>query len=414
MTKIVETFDDRATKVLQSVSAFGGKAPNKKLVVAPAQMSYSDIQAAILTDMKSAVNQLNALRAGSPLERGIDLSFAEYSRDKWGFGFDEKTNIPHSLYQALGVSFSHSTVEQLFTMPEFEEGFRWLVPEIFREAIRTGLRRNPIYGDLIASEETISQMQLIMPSINMSNATPKKIGEAESTPMGQVSFEQKTVRVDKIGMGIKMTDEVIRFSTLSLLSIFLQDLGVKLGIALTTEAIDTLINGDQAGGTDACAVIGTQTINAFAYRDLLRAWIRMGRIGRLPAGMLSNEDPALDILELPEFKALAGTGTLKQIEVRTPVPQSQAFWIHGAMASLDQVMLIDPTSALIKLNAQPLKVESERIAERQINGTYVTLMTGYATLFRDARLIIDRSMTFASQGFPSFFDVGTYETEAFQ
>ena len=56
------------------------------------------------------------------------------------------------------------------------------------EAVRLGLRKNPIYPDLIAAEENVSQPKVTMPSINMSDAMPKKIGEAETIPVGTTSF----------------------------------------------------------------------------------------------------------------------------------------------------------------------------------------------------------------------------------
>ena len=39
----------------------------------------------ILSDMPSAVKQLDALRAGSKDRRAVDISFADFVKDKWGF-----------------------------------------------------------------------------------------------------------------------------------------------------------------------------------------------------------------------------------------------------------------------------------------------------------------------------------------
>lgn len=410
----MEGFDKNATAIKKTVTELKGM-PKKDFVPAANSglLTAAQVKENILVDMKEGVRQLQAMRAGTDGSAAVDIPWSGFISEKWGFSADDR-GLPTSFYEALGINPSEHKIEQLFSMPEFNEGYRWLVPEIVRDAIRTGMRRNPIYPNLIAAEETISQPRLTMPSVNMSEALAKRIGEAETIPMGNVSFTEKEVKVSKIGIGLKITDEVLKFSSINLISIFLQDVGVKLNMALDTEAIDTLVNGDQAGGTDAVSVIGVTTTGTFAYRDLLRAWIRMGRIGRLPAAMLANENPAIDILEIAEFKALAGIATLKKIEVRTPVPESQALWIHGAMASDNQVMLIDPTSALIKLNASPLQVETDRIVERQISGTYVSLMTGFATLFRDARLVVDKSLAFSSNGFPTYMNVGQYETIRFK
>ncbi len=401
-------FDKRAAEVKAGLIAFEGKAPE---VDVEGKISRSRIAEYTLVDMKEAVKQVNQLRSGSPInnQRALDVSFCAFIKQKWGYA------DMASLYDTLGINPGGTTIEQLMTMPETPEGYRWLVPEVIREAIRLGLRRNPIYPSLIAAEESVTQPTVIMPSVNLSDAMPTKINEAETIPVGTVDFGQKTVKLNKYGVGIKVTDEVLQYVSLNLISVFFQDAGVKMNLALDTKAILTLINGDQPDGSDSCAVIGVNnTGDGFKYRDMLRAWIRLSRIGRLPSGILSNESPALDILELPEFKGFPGDTTKQRLIVKTPIPASQDYWIHGAMPATNQIMLVDGSSALIKLNAQALRVESDRIVERQINGTYATMTTGFATLFRDARLLIDKSVAFSDAGFPSWMDAGAFENQNFK
>jgi len=413
----MENFDLRATAVKKTVELNKGVAPGKKdVAVEGEKLSRPAVRQSLLVDMKEAVRQLEALRAGSPTDNllPVDLTFGEFVKEKWGFSHNDQGCANSSFFDALGIDPSRHSVESLFTMPEFNEGYRWLVPEVIREAIRTGLRRNPIYPNLIAAEENITQLQVTMPTINMSDAMPKKIGEAESIPMGNVSFGQKQVNISKVAIGMTMTDEVMKFASLNVMSIFLQDMGVKLNQALDTEAIDTLINGDQAGGGDAVAVVGVTAAGTLTYRDILRVWIRMSRLGRLPAGFLANENAAMDYLELAEFKALAGIATLQKLEISTALPTSQKIWVHGAMVSDNQALFIDKSAALIKLNAAPLTLETERIANRQISGTYASLMTGFATMFRDARVVLDKSLPYAANQFPAYMNPSAFETVRFK
>lgn len=395
-------FNERAAEVKTKLELHKGSIETLK------EPEIDKLRENILTDMPAAVKELEFLRKGSKNTQAKEVTFAQYAQDKWGFAPNDKGQT-ESLFDCLSINPSQNSIASLWTMPEFEEGYRWLVPEIFREAIRTGLRKAPIYPNLIAMEETISQPSVTMPWVNMSDAMPKKMNEAESFIMGSVSFNQKKIDIAKIGIGLSLTDEVVQFSPINILSVFLQDVGVKMGLALDTEAINTLINGDQADGSDSIAVIGTENGTTFTYKDILRAWIRMGRIGRLPGGMLSNEDPAIDILQLAEFKGFAGETKTQNIVIRTPVPASQNYWIHGAMTDNDQLMFIDPTAALIKLNVEGLMVESERIANKQINNTYASTRTGFATMFRDARLILDRSVAYSGAQFPAWFNVAGQE-----
>jgi hypothetical protein len=411
MSKDTLTFDNRAAAVKRTLAQYQGMPV---AAVAEGFISAEQIRANILTDMRSFVKQMEMLRAGSKDRKSVDVSLAQFAKRKYGFSFDEATGSPESFYEAIGVDPSMHTLESLYSMPDFDEGYRWLIPEVIREAVRLGLRKSPIYPNLIAAEENVSQPKVQMPSINMSDAMPKKIGEAESIPVGVTSFNSKDVKLSKFATGVEVTDEVQQYVSLNLLSLYLQDAGVKLGIALDSTAIDVLINGDQADASGAAAVIGAITANTITYRDLLRAWIRLGGLGKTPSCMLSHEEAALDILDLSEFKGFAGQTKSAIINLQTPVPQSQSYYIHGAFPTGKKVMLVDKTSALIKLNAGGLRVESDRIVQKQISGTYVTLTTGFANLFRDARLLINYGIAYAGNEFPSWMDMRSIEAETFK
>lgn len=405
MPKNLSEFDKRALAVKNTVIANSGNAPTNEPEEGSGLLSAAAIRENVLTDFKAVVMRADSLRGGTKERRTIDYSLADIAKDTYGFGSTD------ALYMALGINPASHTLDSLSSMSDFNEGYRWLQPEVIREAIRLGLRRNPIYPSLIASEEAVDQKKVTLPSINMSDATPEIVNEGETIPVGTVSFGEKDVKLNKMGIGLQLSDEVQKYVSLNILSLFLQDAGVKLGLGLDAMAIDVLLNGDNGSDDYAAPVIGVDTGTTIAYKDMLRAWLRMGRLGRTPSGMVSGEEAALDILLLDEFKGWSPNTnqTHKTLNVRTPIPQTQDYLLHGAMPTGQKLLLIDNTSAMIKLNATALQVESERIAQRQMNGSYATITTGYARLFRDACLLIDGSQTFAAAPFPSFMDVSAAE-----
>lgn len=362
----------------------------------------ASIKASLMDDIGPSLRELAAYRTADEDTEAVNVSLAQYVNQKWGFACDETTQDPHNFYTALGINPNKHTVEKLFNMSDQPDGFRWIIPEIFREAVRLGLRDAPMYPNWIASDETVTQPLVTVPKIDKANATAKVIGEATDPEMGLLTFGQRKVELHKIGVGINVTDEVIQYSNLAILSLHLQDIGVNMGLSMDTLAIDILINGDQTDGSMAAPTIGVQTMGQFAYRDFLHPWFRMGRLGRMPNQILSGENAAIDIVEIPEFKALAGTSTLQNIQVRTPIPTTQDLRIHGAIPA-GQFMLIDGTSALIKMTSAALKVESERIVMKQINGTMVSTTTGFANLITDARVLVDNTAAFS--GFPATMDI---------
>lgn len=342
--------------------------------------------------MRQAVMSLEAIRSG---QEPIDLSLREYAEQELNTNLEE-------LFQDLGINPAEDTIQNLFTAPD--EDVRWLVPEIFREALLLGYRSAPIWPNITAAEEQTRGLSQIMPWFNMSDAAPRKVGEGETIPLGSISYGSKTFRIFKIGRGIKITDEVRQYSSLKVVSIFLRDFGVKFGHAADTLAIDTLINGEQANGSESAPVIGVTSANTKTYADMLRIWIRLARLGRSANTIIGGEASALSTLDMDEFKKRYSGTPDATLNLKTPVPASANYFIHGNIPTNQEIML-DPASAIIKFNAQPLKVESERIVSNQTEAFYASLTTGFAKLFRDSSIILDKSLAFASAGFPDYLNI---------
>lgn len=353
--------------------------------------------------VKLAENMRSGLNGTAPME----VSFTEVLKDK------HNITMAEFIYD-LGIDTGCDSVSNINSLDSVND-IRWIVPEIYREAIKLGMDRAPLYPNITAGKVSMKQLKMIMPYINTADAAPRRVGEGETIPLGTVAFGQKDVDVFKVGRGIKITDELKNYASIDVISIFMQDFGIKMGMALDNLALTSIINGDLASGAESAPVIGITVPGTKTYRDLLRIWIRMSRLGRIPNVIIGGEDAAMDTLDLAEFKtnasggtAPAGVPTSSLLTMKTPVPNSSSYYIHGNVPA-NQEIILDPSKALLKLEAQPLKVESERIVSNQSDAFYVTQTTGFAKLFRDGSLIIDKTVDFAVAGFPAFMDVDAYE-----
>lgn len=329
-----------------------------------------------------------------------DVSFADVVKDKFTCTLD-------TFYADLGIDPAVDSVNNITTMLSEDE--RWLVPEIFRTALQLGYRQAPIYPNIIKAEEQVKGLTQILPHINMSEATPKLIGEAETIPLGTLSFGKKNFSAFKIGRGIKISYEVIQYSSLNVVSLFLQDFGVKMGHALDVLAIDCLINGEQLDGSESAPVIGVETVLAGAntgttYMDLLRVWIRLSRMGRTPSVMIGGENMALRTLMFEEFRKYVVGSPREKLTIKTPIPANTNYFVHGNVPANSEIIL-DPNSSLIKMNVQPLMVESEKIVSNQTEAFYVSMTLGFAKLFRESAILLDQSKAFSSFGFPTYMNV---------
>lgn len=364
------------------------------------RISNFKASSAELGQVEADVKYLEQVRKGLS-DRGSaeDASLSDLIMGKYNLSMDD-------FLTKVGVETNRDTINNLLTVPD--QGIKWLVPEIIREAITLGIRQAPLYPSLIASEQSVSALTIVMPQVNMSDAAPAKVNEGETIPLGTVSFGQKTITLFKIGKGLKLTDELRNYVSMDVLGIFLRDFGIKLGYAQDVLAIDCLINGDKNDGSESAPVVGVTTAGTIEYKDLLRVWVRAGRMGRNFTTLVSDEEAAVNTLNLPQFSnwsVLPNYRThqpIHRMNLRTPIPQSSDFLIHGNVPDGD-ILMVDKSSAMIKLSSQALMVESERIVSNQTEAVYASLTTGFAKVYRDAAILLDSSSVFS--GFPSYMDI---------
>lgn len=350
-------------------------------------------------ELPTAVKTLDAFRAGSDKSNPVDISLDEYIEGRYGLSMDDYT-------QKLGVDTKRDTMQYILTLPD--QNIHWLVPEIIRSAIYLGIKEAPFYPNIISSDQAINSLTTIMPFVNPSDAAPAKVNEAETIPLGDVSFGQKSIKLFKVGRGFKITDEVKNYVSLDVMSIFIRDFGVQLGYALDTLAMDVLINGNQKDGSESAPVIGVgDTANGIQYRDLLRMWVRGSRLGRNFQTIIGDEDQAIDVLDLPEFKIRMYGQPQATLNLKTPVPNQADFYIHPGTPE-NELLLVDPRAALIKLTARQLMVESERIVSNQTEAIYATITTGFSKMYRDAAILVDGTKDFATNGFPDYMNIDPY------
>lgn len=279
---------------------------------------------------------------------------------------------------------------------------RWMSPDVYLDAQRLGLVQSTFYPDLIVREEAVSQPVVTVPTIDLSKATLVDSGEAATIEEGSVSYGSKQVTLKKKARGIKISYEAIQFNSLSLVQIFFQDAGQLLGHALNGMAIDTIVNGDVAGGTQAAAVIGVDnTTNGITWKDLVRVAVRGGLIGRTFTQLIGNEVTANNFLNLTEVKNLQQGAPLLNVSIKSPLRMPTDLYVAPTIPT-NQVALQDASMSLVQLTAVPLMVETEKIISKQLEASYASIYTGFAKLQRTASILIDGSVAYSGAQFPSW------------
>lgn len=355
------------------------KYPNSKLAQVKVGQEFS---------MKAFHHEMQSLR-----QSGDDVSLKQYLA-----GVYDEDMSPEAFYAACGIDLKGMTVEKLINTSDLT---RWLFPEIFRDAIRLGLVYSPFYSKLITSEERIESTGVTMPHVVYPGDDPvtmRVTGEGATITEGELEWGEKQVTIKKRARGLKQTYESIMFTPINLATVYFEDLGIRLGADLDADLIDVAFNGDQSDGSAASAVIGSAVADTLAYTDIARAWVRFKRINRVSSAMLTNEADAITILNMTQFlrnqfpgatpqgSGFAPSGTT--LNVNTPLPSDQDVYVHSSVPS-KKICFIDTGRAFVQLTAMPLLIESDKLVNRQIQGQYASIITGFANIFDDARLVLD-------------------------
>jgi hypothetical protein len=342
-------------------------------------------------------------RAG---DDGRDITLKSYLSDTWGA---EMT--PEKFYRELGVDPSRMTVEKMLNTSQLN---RWLFPEVVRDAVLQGLSYTPFHGVLTAGEENIPSTGITMPamdftSVDMSEVKLRDTNEGATITEGQIiTWQEKQVTVKKKARGLMQTYESIMFCPIDLAAIYFEEMGQQLGADLDADLINIAFNGDQADGSQAAPVIGAATAATLTYQDIVRAWIRFARIGRTSSVMLASENDASTILNMAQFQRTVFPGAQTPasmqggpvLNLNTPLPQTQDIYTHPNIPD-GKLILVDKRRFAIQLTAMPLLLESEKVVSRQIQGEFASIITGFANLFKNGRLVLDYTTSLTTNPGPT-------------
>lgn len=282
-------------------------------------------------------------------------------------------------------------------------GTNWLTPEYFFDPVTRGAVQSAFYPDLVMREVMVPQPTVKVPKMELSDAKLMDSGEGVTIEEGSVSYGDKDVTAKKKAKGIKQTYESLKFNTLDLASVFFVDFGKLLGHSLNSECVLTMLNGDQADGSEAPAVIGVEdTDDGIQYTDVLNVWIQLALLGRMSTSIVGNANSGRKYLELPEVKNAQNAGRiLLTTNVKVPLPTAQDLFISIKVPG-QKLVFQDSSIALVQVTAEPLMLEVERIASKQIQGTFATIYTGFVNIQRNARVVLDPTQTIVAAPWPAW------------
>lgn len=295
------------------------------------------------------------------------------------------TNVQDYCAQEFGVDLGRISVERFF---QSDPNAKWLFPDMVREAVVAGMQRKPVYPDLIVRDEKVAGTSYDVPFVNEAETEEELRGVAEGAaiPESEITYGDRTVRLDKKGRGVIASYEVIRRMSVDLLRVHLQRIGERLGRSLDARLAAVLVSGDSSGAT-APVTTNTATADTWSYADLLTGYMLLSQAHYFtPTHLLASPTVAMEILQLDELNDsnlfdFAKTGNLPTpLGVKlTPMPDHPE----------GKLTVLDAGFAAQKVTEQDLLVESDKLIHQQWDRTYLTVVTDFAILYDKARVVLN-------------------------
>ena len=285
----------------------------------------------------------------------------------------------------FGIDMSHITVDRFF---QSDPNAKWLFPDLVREAVVAGMKRKPVYPELIIRDEHVDGTAYDVPYVIESAAEEELRGVAEGAaiPESEITYGDRIVKLDKKGRGVIASYEAVRRMSVDMLRVHLQRIGERLGRNLDARLATVLVNGDSSGSGTAATTIDTATASTWVYNDIIDGVMSLTHGHYFtPTHMLADADLCKTILNFDAFKDstlfdFAKTGNLPTpLGVKlVPMPDQPA----------NKLTVMDAGYAVAKLTEQDLLVESDKLINQQWDRTYLTVVTDFAIIYDMARVVV--------------------------
>lgn len=299
------------------------------------------------------------------------------------------------------------------TISDFQPIYNFLLPEIFMEVMRVGFQAQSLAGTWTGGStmQVRQQGNLFMPYIGEGDAYWRKRGEGEDIKIAtEVNIYMKRFDVHEYAVGATITDELLEQSTLDVLAEHLSEINRNFFLCGDTLALNNLINGEKAylNNTNtpvvqSAPVIGvSNTIAGWQFEDIRRVLSQMDTL-MLPANhAIYRLESETNLATLPEWTGY--NGETRTLEMPNINPRLINLGSSKHLPPADQMLLINTANALTEVTVGGMVVEEARDAKQGRNNIYFRRKINYVKKKRAACMILDRSLDFASNGFPVWAD----------
>lgn len=270
------------------------------------------------------------------------------------------------------------------------DGLAPLFNAAVEDGLRIGFQKQGRWEQLVArtiEQDELSAQWYYLDEGDLEDETELRlIGQGAPIPVGTIKVgDNQFIRMHKRGRGIEWTDEAKR-APISLVQMWLERLGRKLGRDYEAVAIDRLLNGYFADGSDAAPTMGVRTAGTLTLVDMFYAQAYMeDEYGVTPNLAIMSLNTATAWAETRDNGGLVFADYLRRGEIPNII--NAAPFVSNRVPD-NRIILVDTEAALVRYEAKEFGVETDRNVKTQVEGSYGTEISEFVPFDENARLII--------------------------
>ena len=262
-----------------------------------------------------------------------------------------------------------------------------LFPEYIARSVRQGMEEANLLPAITAATTRFEGMDYrsITAEAGGDEKELKAVDEGAAIPATTIKVQANLVKLHKRGRMLVASYEAVRYQKLDLFSVTLRQIGAHIARMLLSDGVDVLMNGD--GNDNEAEADETTAASTLTYDDLVTFWGKFDPY-EMNTLLVSNTDMQ-KILKLEEFKDPA-TGLNFQATGRLTTPLG-AKLIRCSAVPEGKIVALDRRYALEMVRAGDIRMDTDRLIDRQLERAAVTSIAGFAKIMPEAVYVLTLS-----------------------
>ena len=266
-----------------------------------------------------------------------------------------------------------------------------LFPEYIARTVRQGMEENDILPNITATTTVIDAMDYrsIYSVPTDEDKELQDVEEGAAIPETEVKTKEHLVSLSKRGRMLVASYEALRFQKLDLFGVMLRQIGAHIQKQQLMDAVNVLKNGDGNNNAAKVFTIGTSPISGtkgtLGYDQLVEFW---GQFDPYTMNtLLCSTGTMTKMLKIPELQnPLTGLNFQVTGKLTTPLGAQ----LHRTSAVTDGVIIgLDNRYALEQVRAGDVRVEYDKLIDRQLERAAITSIAGFGKICDGAACVLN-------------------------